>query len=273
MTSIRQVAYAVGGEGFVERLGPSDYEAVLGFLHQLYAPERVDAFPRRALTGLSHLIESDILTYNEIDPQRQHAYMLQEPVGVISASQVATFEHLTDQHPLITHYVRTRESKPRKISDFLTLSEFHNLDLYQEFFRIVGINYQMAVTIPSSPDLVIGIALNRSRRDFSERDRSVLDVIRPHLVRAHRNAAERTTLQERAETAERALWSSPAGSLSRLSGREHEVLVLVADGKTNHEIGDLLALSSRTVQKHLEHIYEKLGVHTRTAAAMRLQSR
>ena len=51
------------------------------------------------------------------------------------------------------------------------------------------------------------------------------------------------------------------------------MLVLVADGKTNHEIGDLLTLSSRTVQKHLEHIYEKLGVHTRTAAAMKLQSR
>lgn len=259
-------------EGFVERLGPSDYEAVLGFLRQLYAPERGEAFPRRALTGLSALIESDILTYNEIDPGRQRAYMIQEPAGAIPASQIATFEHFAHQHPLITHYARTRESRPRKISDFLTLSQFQNLDLYQEFFRRVAVNYQIAVTIPSSPQLVIGIALNRSRSDFSERDRSVLDAIRPHLVQAHRNAAERAGLRERAESAERALWSSRAGSLSRLSGREHEVLVLVAGGKTNHEIGELLALSSRTVQKHLEHIYEKLGVHTRTAAAMQLQA-
>jgi len=266
------MAYALGQERGVERLGPSDYEAVLGFLRHLYAPDPVEAFPRRALNGLSGLIEADILTYNEIDPARQRAYTIQEPVGVISASQIGTFEHFTDQHPLITHYARTRESKPRKISDFLTLSQFHNLDLYQEFFREVGINYQMAVTIPSSPDLVIGIALNRSRSDFSERDRSMLDVIRPHLVQAYRNAAERAALQERAETAERVLWSSPARSLSTLSVREHEVLVLVADGKTNREIAELLVLSSRTVQKHLEHIYEKLGVHTRTAAAMQLHA-
>jgi DNA-binding CsgD family transcriptional regulator len=266
------MAYALGQErGSVERLGPSDYEAVLGFLRQLYAPERIDAFPRRTLKGLSRLIESEIITYNEIDPRRAHAYLLQEPAGVIAASQIASFEHFTHQHPLITHYVRTRESKVRKISDFLTLTEFRRLDLYQEFFRDVDINYQMAVTIPSSPTLVIGIALNRKRRDFSERDRSVLDVIRPHLVQAYRNSSERAALEERAETAERALWSSPARSLSRLSGREHEVLALVADGKTNQEIARLLALSSRTVQKHLEHVYEKLGVHTRTAAAMQLQ--
>src|SRR5438309_723877 len=90
ITSIRHVAYAVGGEGFVERLGASDYEAVLGFLHQLYAPECVDAFPRRALTGLSRLIESDILTYSKIDPQRQHVYMLQEPAGGIALQTVGS---------------------------------------------------------------------------------------------------------------------------------------------------------------------------------------
>ena len=39
-------------------------------------------------------------------------------------------------------------------------------------------------------------------------------------------------------------------------------------GKTNSEIGTLLAISARTVQKHLEHIFEKLGVETRTSAAL-----
>jgi DNA-binding CsgD family transcriptional regulator len=54
-----------------------------------------------------------------------------------------------------------------------------------------------------------------------------------------------------------------------LTAREREVLALVASGKTNTEIGLLLAISGRTVQKHLEHIFEKLGVETRTAAALR----
>jgi DNA-binding CsgD family transcriptional regulator len=50
--------------------------------------------------------------------------------------------------------------------------------------------------------------------------------------------------------------------------REREVLALVAAGRTNGEIAAVLAISARTVQKHLEHIFQKLGVETRTAAAV-----
>lgn len=60
------------------------------------------------------------------------------------------------------------------------------------------------------------------------------------------------------------------GHLAQLpvTEREREVLVLVAAGKTNGEIAVVLAISARTVQKHLEHIFQKLGVETRTAAAV-----
>jgi DNA-binding CsgD family transcriptional regulator len=65
-----------------------------------------------------------------------------------------------------------------------------------------------------------------------------------------------------------------AAQLSRLpvTSREREILALVAAGKTNGEIGLVLAISARTVQKHLEHIFQKLGVETRTAAAIRALS-
>ena len=45
------------------------------------------------------------------------------------------------------------------------------------------------------------------------------------------------------------------------------MLYWVVKGKTNLDIGDILASSPRTVQKHLEHVFAKLGVETRTAAA------
>ena len=51
-----------------------------------------------------------------------------------------------------------------------------------------------------------------------------------------------------------------------LTQREMDVLEWIAHGKTNRDIGDILSMSPRTVNKHLEHIYEKLGVETRTAA-------
>ena len=53
-----------------------------------------------------------------------------------------------------------------------------------------------------------------------------------------------------------------------LTSREREVLTLVMAGKTNGDIALLLSISSRTVQKHLERVFDKLGVETRTAAAM-----
>jgi DNA-binding CsgD family transcriptional regulator len=59
-----------------------------------------------------------------------------------------------------------------------------------------------------------------------------------------------------------------------LSRRQSEVLALVATGATNNEIAVLLNVSPRTVKKHLEHIYDRLGVRTRTSAAtIALQAR
>ena len=59
----------------------------------------------------------------------------------------------------------------------------------------------------------------------------------------------------------------------RLTQREAEVLYWVVRGKTSKDIGDILGSSPRTVDKHLEHVFEKLGVETRTAAANLAMSR
>ena len=59
----------------------------------------------------------------------------------------------------------------------------------------------------------------------------------------------------------------------RVTRREAEVLQWLAAGKTDREIAALLSCSHRTVQKHLQRIYEKLGVETRTAAVMRALGR
>jgi DNA-binding response OmpR family regulator/DNA-binding CsgD family transcriptional regulator len=56
----------------------------------------------------------------------------------------------------------------------------------------------------------------------------------------------------------------------RLTAREAEVLYWVAQGKTNRDIGDILGTRPKTITKHLEHVFEKLGVETRTAAASRV---
>jgi DNA-binding NarL/FixJ family response regulator len=59
----------------------------------------------------------------------------------------------------------------------------------------------------------------------------------------------------------------------KLTSREAEVLYWVVKGKTNRDIGDILGSSPATVKKHLEHVFAKLGVETRTAAANLAMSR
>ena len=67
----------------------------------------------------------------------------------------------------------------------------------------------------------------------------------------------------------RAVDAQPPSRLSTasLTPRETEVLSWVAKGKTNRDVGEILGMSPRTVNKHLEHVFEKLGVETRSAAA------
>jgi DNA-binding CsgD family transcriptional regulator len=64
-----------------------------------------------------------------------------------------------------------------------------------------------------------------------------------------------------------------AAKVSRLTPREQQVLAWLAEGKTNAEIAQILVAAPATVRKHLEHIYAKLGVHTRTAAVARTRAR
>jgi len=62
---------------------------------------------------------------------------------------------------------------------------------------------------------------------------------------------------------------APASRLATaaLTPRETEVLSWIAKGKTNRDVAEILGMSPRTVNKHLEHVFEKLGVETRAAAA------
>lgn len=228
----------------------------------------------------------------------------------------------------------------------------------------MGAEYQMALPLPAGPGEIAGIALNRDRHDFGERDRAMLELLRPHLSRLRRDAAARDELRLMSSLIDRTLgdagraalsvgrdgtiahfggraeamvaahlpparradrlparledWlarerrrglrppgdlvvDGPAGRLIArllpagdpdghdvvlleehrvgeelvalrglgLSARQGQVLSLVARGRNNREAAEILGVSPRTVQKHLEHIYDRLGVRSRAAATAR----
>jgi pimeloyl-ACP methyl ester carboxylesterase/DNA-binding CsgD family transcriptional regulator len=78
----------------------------------------------------------------------------------------------------------------------------------------------------------------------------------------------RSFLSENPDAGVSAALTPPAGGAHGLSGRELEVLRLVASGKTDRQVADELSLSARTVGNHLKHIFDKTGSTNRTAAVM-----
>ena len=87
--------------------------------------------------------------------------------------------------------------------------------------------------------------------DFSERDRAVLTLLRPHLHQAYLDAERRRH------------------PVPRLTPRHWELLHLFAAGHTNTQIARRLGVTEGTVRTHLENIYERLHVSSRTAAVTR----
>jgi DNA-binding CsgD family transcriptional regulator len=139
-----------------------------------------------------------------------------------------------------------------KLSDFLRPKEKERSLWYQSIMRPHGAEYECKLWLPAPTGITRGFFFIRGRRDrdFDERDRSVLTVLRPHLA----------AIRERWERRRR---------VPGLTDREEEVLRLLKEGLTNQEIADRLVIATGTVRTHLENIFDKLGVHTRTAAVAR----
>ena len=173
----------------MRRLADVDVFRLLDFLRASYGALDRQAFRVQVLAGLRRLIPCDLIAYNEVNPQTNEIAWLSDPPDALAfPDSTEIFSRHIPEHPLIAYHARTGDGRVLKLSDFLTRAQLHRLGLYQEFFRHVGVEHQMACVLPSRSPVVIGIALNRKKPDFSERDRSLLQLLRPHLVQAFENA-------------------------------------------------------------------------------------
>jgi DNA-binding CsgD family transcriptional regulator len=316
------------------------------------------SFAEAVLGPLRRLVPSDSITYNEIDTTgRGGGSYAVDPVDALDGTEPSVFERYVSQHPIISYTSRTGDGSAPTISDFVDQREFHRTDLYATYFRPARVERQIAITLSYGDTQIVGIALNRAARDYTQRDREVLNLARDQLVEGYEAAraaeargilvaamdralddhrrgvivartdgrlvaaspsAERllaTHLAVRATPGqqlpptlaalvaaapsrarpvalpgqgavlhgsvlpdgdtrwrtividERPETGSPPLSAAALTERERDVLRLLATGHSNAAIAHRLGVSIRTVHKHLEHLYPKLGVHDRTGAA------
>ena len=90
-------------------------------------------------------------------------------------------------HPVIAHIRKTNDGRPRAISDFWSIDQFHASTLYRELYQRLSTEDQLSFTVPT-PDVLIGVAINRDHVGFSTRERTIANLLRPHILQAYRNA-------------------------------------------------------------------------------------
>jgi DNA-binding CsgD family transcriptional regulator len=345
----------------MQHLPVNDARAVLDYVSDAYAIAPPQGFRLHALERLRVLIPSDMTAWVETGPGGRDATAIASP-GDLLPDGPRRFARIRNEHPVLAHFERSRHGGAVDLSDFFSRTQLHDLRFYREFLHPAGVEHQMSIALPCAGTRLIRITLNRSDGRFGERDRLVLNLLRPHLARAWQNAAtlerldgDRRSLEQVAASLEvgviivkrgrpgyvnplareqlaayfgshaahrlpppLARWlatqRAPAamadlvrpldpfvvegadghlevqampdgagqvlvlrdrrtGLTARgleslgLTRRQAEVLAWMTHGKTNAEIATILAISTHTVARHVEAVFDRLGVRSRTAAA------
>jgi DNA-binding CsgD family transcriptional regulator len=352
----------------MERLTGKELRRLSGFLRDLYQLRTHEEFSDHIITALPAVTEGEFTSYNEFYEHGRPGFYKcdQVPYCPDPAHYVGMLSRYVHQHPLIMHFHHTKAESAQMITDFVPMRTFQKTALYNEFYRPLKIPYLLSMAVKAGSDLTITISRHQENRDFRETNRTIFNVLRPHLKQALENALAVTQMQNQLsvmnqvmEEGRQALISVTESGHIRfvtpyaqrllkqyglqtrsgfdqlptrlrdwlihyqrqldrsddvtpelqpllvqgelgcltirlivrgsqyllileerraapvakqfvslgLSTRESEILGWVTQGKTNPEIGMILGISRRTVQKHLERIYMKLGVENRTAAA------
>lgn len=222
---------------------------------------------------MPRLVDAEQVIFNYLDLSTRNGWFVARPeLDDLAGSSRLFFQHM-HEHPKIHHYLMTRDPSAGAISDFMSARRYHQTTLYNELYRDLGYEDHLGILLGPPEKVVIGIGLGRGSRSFTARDHQILDLLRPHIARAWRNAKTYTRLAGWCRRHSNGAWSfaEPFAELG-LTARECQILCEVEQGKTNHEIAHTLFISVSTVKKHLEHVYAKLGVKSRSAALARMRS-
>jgi DNA-binding CsgD family transcriptional regulator len=244
-------------------------EALLDFLLEAVADEGTTPFPANVLAGMRRVVRCEAVSYREWSPQEllESSLAADDPASILPAWRA--YPQVRQDDPLAGGAPHGSSLPNREwlglalaISDFISDREFRRRGLYAEVCKPLGVRAVMKVFLPAGGATGASFVFDTTRSRFTETDRLTLERLIPHLGQLRRNALARRTYP--------ALVDSTAAArmrLMRLTPRERVVLARAAAGETNTMIAQALFVSPGTVRKHLEHIYDKLEVRTRTEAA------
>ncbi len=219
-----------------------------------------EGLPPSLLADLMGQIRCDVLTFFGMDSGQRAYWFGQPPIDTDGYEDLdrAQWEHYWDCQPC-SYPDRSGDLRSIvTIADFYSARQWHATGMYHDVYRTTGVEHYIQLCLPGGPGRTSGsgrtvrLVLYRGPGpDFSERDRAVLTLLRPHLHKAYLDAERRRH------------------PVPRLTPRHWELLHLLAAGHTNTQIARRLGVNEGTVRTHLENIYERLHVSCRIAAVTR----
>jgi DNA-binding CsgD family transcriptional regulator len=242
-----------------------DLEALLDFVVDAGEFEFDRPYPPGIVARLGELVPNDCLAYQELDLQARRTQVLMGVDGAMEDDEDETLYWSLGPCPISVYRTATGDLAAVRMSDVTDRRRYIETPFYKDYFEPFGLEHMIDLGLPAAPAWHRSFILFRTKgdRDFSERDRVVLNALRPHLARLEAEASLRRRLADALRSHDR---DAEPGPYSQLTTREREIVELVAEGKTNAQIAAQLWVAPSTVKKHLEHVYEKLGVGRRTAA-------
>src|SRR5262245_25666316 len=244
-------------------LTDDDVRDLLGVLERSDAADDGDIFYSDVLVGLRRLIPCEDITFQLMDVREQWIRGLcvtddgvqrEESVGTDDEfAQLFWQEFWNDDGcagPSLTGDYATLLRR----SDFWTERDYSNTPLGSFLVNDLGVRHEVIVPLTPQGGTDRRLLLFREEgSDFTERELMMLRLVRPHLAELH---ARR----------DRELRGEP-----NLTPRQWEILRQVATGASNTQIARTLGLSEATVRKHLENIFLRLHVMSRTEALARVR--
>jgi DNA-binding CsgD family transcriptional regulator len=197
-------------------LADTEVGAAHGFARAIVGARTEAELRRRAVQALADLVPADVASWDRVQlatgaVEHDTAPLDAEPIGVFEALVARAADH-----PLLAaHAARSRSAT--RLSDVVEPSELTRGELYGDLLHAAGVEYEITIGVRSGRGQVIVAGLGRTEREFSERDRDMLDIARPALEGALRATQARGRLV-------RALAANPPpGSAVVLLDRDGEI--------------------------------------------------
>jgi DNA-binding CsgD family transcriptional regulator len=244
------------------RLSHRAYERLLRILPRLYACLTLEELQSATPFLILEIAEADGAGWFEFNVGEQPEVVgFRESKPVVTRATLAGIPHAVATHPHVNGWL-AGDVRTRRMSDLQQKTLHRYFDENREAYRGIGVE-QATVPLVVSLNRVTNLSLRRTKKHFRDEDIAALALLRPHVQQALANAK----LFEATRRAAVRL-TTGASRAESFTERESQVAFWIAEGKTNIEIGLILGIGSRTVEKHVETILRKLHVENRTTAAL-----